>query len=169
MPTERTALSGMGSGQEQTAYVGLLIYHFPAAGPWASNLTSPLFQISSTVRWALKLKPTSRVVVKITWVNTRKARRIVPCYIRTTILTLQPKASMTFFKNVYLLKRERERQRTHVGEGQRARERKNPKQAPCCQHRTWLGAGTHEPWDHDLSQNQESGRLTNWATQVPPK
>ena len=36
------------------------------------------------------------------------------------------------------------------------RERENPKQALCCQCRAWCGAQSHELWDHDLSQNQES-------------
>ena len=39
---------------------------------------------------------------------------------------------------------------------ERRKERENTKQAPCCQHRDWCGAWTHEPWDHDPRQNQES-------------
>ena len=68
-------------------------------------------------------------------------------------------------KNVYLfILRETERERegvhectcTWVGEGQRARERENPKQAPCYQRRAWHRAQSQELWDHGLSQNQES-------------
>ena len=46
-----------------------------------------------------------------------------------------------------------------MGEGQRERERENPKQAPCCQPRARHGAQSHEPGDHDLSQNQELDTL----------
>ena len=42
------------------------------------------------------------------------------------------------------------------GEGRREKERENPKQAPCHQCRTWCGAWSHKPWDHDLSRDQES-------------
>ena len=35
--------------------------------------------------------------------------------------------------------------------------RENPKQALHCQHRAQHRARTHDPWDHDLSQNQEFG------------
>ena len=41
-------------------------------------------------------------------------------------------------------------------EGERERERENPKQAPHCQSRALCGAQTHKPQDHDLSRNQES-------------
>ena len=40
-----------------------------------------------------------------------------------------------------------------VGEG---RDRENPKQALCCQHKAQCGAQSHELWDHDLSWNQKS-------------
>lgn len=51
-----------------------------------------------------------------------------------------------FFKFIYF---ERE------GEGYSERgERQNSKQAPHCQCRGQHKAGTHEPQDHDLSQNQ---------------
>ena len=42
-------------------------------------------------------------------------------------------------------------------EAGREGERENPKQAPSCQRRGPCGARTHEPRDHDLSQNQELG------------
>ena len=48
------------------------------------------------------------------------------------------------------------KERERAGEGQRKRETKNPKQAPCCQHWARCGAQSHKPQDHDLSQNQES-------------
>ena len=35
------------------------------------------------------------------------------------------------------------------------------------QHTARLEAWSQEPWDHDLSWNQESGHLTNWATPEP--
>ena len=41
--------------------------------------------------------------------------------------------SLIFFLNVYLFLSETDR--VQVGEGQRERERENPKQDPCCQHR----------------------------------
>ena len=59
------------------------------------------------------------------------------------------------FFNVYLFfggQRETEHER---GRG-RERGRENPKQTLQDQHRAQCGAWTHEPWDHDLSQNQES-------------
>ena len=34
-------------------------------------------------------------------------------------------------------------------------------QAPCCQHRTWRGARTHEPRDHDPSWRQMLNRLSH--------
>ena len=53
------------------------------------------------------------------------------------------------FFNIYLVLRERGR----VGEGQRARETQNLKQAPGSEsrHRDQHGARTHEPRDYDLS------------------
>ena len=50
------------------------------------------------------------------------------------------------------------------GEGQK-KERQNPKQAPCHQHRARHGARTHELQDHDLSQNQQSDA----QPAVPPR
>ena len=41
-------------------------------------------------------------------------------------------------------------------ERKKERERENPKKTPCLQRRAQCGARSHEPWDHDLSQNQES-------------
>ena len=43
---------------------------------------------------------------------------------------------------------------SELGRG-RERETRNPKQAPCCQHRAQCGSWPHKPWDHDLSLNQE--------------
>ena len=65
-----------------------------------------------------------------------------------------------------LRERESESKGEHMHKWERGEteERKNPKQAPHCQSRAQCGAGSHEPRDHDLSQNQE---LDNWATQVP--
>ena len=54
--------------------------------------------------------------------------------------------------NVYLSS---EKRRVNSVGTERDGGRGNPKQASHFQHR-W-GAWTHEPWDHDLSQNQESG------------
>ena len=54
-----------------------------------------------------------------------------------------------FLKFTYLFLRERARERAREGQ------RENPKQAVCCQHRAQCGAWTHEPWDYDLSWNQE--------------
>ena len=54
-----------------------------------------------------------------------------------------------------------------VSRGEEERKRENPKQAPCCQQKAQHGARTHEPWDHDLSWNQES--MLNWLSHpVPP-
>ena len=54
--------------------------------------------------------------------------------------------------------RERERENMHAwaGEWQRQRERETPKPTPCYQHRARHRAPSQEPWDRDLSQNQES-------------
>ena len=63
----------------------------------------------------------------------------------------------------YLFLRKREQAREGKSE-----ERENPKQALLCKCRAWRrGAWSHEPGDHDLSQNQELDALTNWATQAP--
>ena len=51
---------------------------------------------------------------------------------------------------------ERASERERAAEEQRERKRENPKQAPCCQHRTWHGAWTHKLQDGELSWNQES-------------
>ena len=51
-----------------------------------------------------------------------------------------------------------ERNRVWVGEGQRERERENPRQAL-----HWLGARTLEPWGHDLSQSRTLNRLSHWG------
>ena len=39
---------------------------------------------------------------------------------------------------------------------EREKDRENPKQAPCYQHRAWRWVRSHEVWYHDLSWNQES-------------
>ena len=62
-----------------------------------------------------------------------------------------------------------ERERVSRGGAKREREKERQRtwsrlQAPSCQHRAWLRAPTHEPWDHDLSR---SGTLNWLATQVP--
>ena len=96
----------------------------------------------------------------------------------------------TIFKNCFIYFWERDS--VQAGRGrEREREKENPKQALHCQRRAWGGAATHEPWDHDLSWNQELdiqqtepdmglklmnceimtwakvGCSTNWTTQVP--
>ena len=50
----------------------------------------------------------------------------------------------------------RGREREYAGEGQRERGRENLKQDPHCQCAVWCEAWSHEPWDPDLSRNQES-------------
>ena len=66
-----------------------------------------------------------------------------------------------FLKFIHLLIGERETERAHVGRGRETEgERENPKQTLHCQCRTRRGAWTLELWDHDRSQNQESG--ANW-------
>ena len=49
---------------------------------------------------------------------------------------------------------------TWVGEGQREGERENPKQALHTQCGARYGAGTHKPWNHDLSRSQTLNRLS---------
>ena len=70
-------------------------------------------------------------------------------------------AYLYVYFNVYLFilrERERERERKRerenmwAGGGAEREESQNPKQAMHCQGGAW----SHEPWDHDLSQNQES-------------
>ena len=58
-----------------------------------------------------------------------------------------------FLKCLFIL---RERERVSASGGGRGAESTNPKQVPNCQHRALHGARTHEPWDHDLSRNQDS-------------
>ena len=90
--------------------------------------------------------------------NSRTARSW-PGWSRTLNRLRHPGApNLIFFKKRSLFiyfERERENEQ---GRG-RVRERKNPKQAPCCQRRAWYGAWSHERWGHDLSQNQELGAL----------
>ena len=52
------------------------------------------------------------------------------------------------------------------GEAEGGGER-NPKQPLCSPARAQWRARNHELWDHDLSQNQRGGRLTDWVTQAP--
>ena len=63
---------------------------------------------------------------------------------------------------------EREARHEQWRSREREGERENPRQAPCCQLRAWLGAWWHEPWDHDLSWNRVRCS-TNWVTQAPWK
>ena len=63
---------------------------------------------------------------------------------------------------VYLFLKERKTQ----CEWGRGREREGDTiqsrvQAPSCQHRAWLRARTHKPWDHDLSWGQMPNRLSH--------
>ena len=37
-------------------------------------------------------------------------------------------------------------------------------QALSCQHRAWHGAGTHKPWDHDLSRSRRLNQLSHPGT-----
>ena len=61
----------------------------------------------------------------------------------------------------------REREREHkMGRG-RERGRENPKQVLHCWLRARRGDQSHEPWDHHVSQNQESGTQPTEATQTP--
>ena len=51
-------------------------------------------------------------------------------------------------------------------EGRRGRERgrhriRSRLQAPSCQHPAQCGAGTHQPWDHDLSWSQTLNRQSH--------
>ena len=49
-----------------------------------------------------------------------------------------------------------ERETAWLGGGpEREGERENPKRAPHCQCRVPCGSQTHQPWDHNLNQNQE--------------
>ena len=64
--------------------------------------------------------------------------------------------SFLFFLEFLFIVCERENASAWAEEGQRERERENPKQALQGQHRAGREAWTQEPWDHDLSWNQES-------------
>ena len=81
-------------------------------------------------------------------------------YHHLKIFTIHQSATQSdlhFLKCLFLL-RERERACTHtrLWESCRERERENPKQAPWCRCRALCRARSDEPWDRDLSQNQES-------------
>lgn len=67
--------------------------------------------------------------------------------------------SATSFSKIYLFEREeRERESTYV----HAHEGENLKQIlPGAQ------SLTHDPWNHDLSQNQKYRCSTDWTTQKP--
>ena len=86
-----------------------------------------------------------------------------------SVATVSRKAwnSDIFLKFVYLFW-ERVRvcahRRVHKHRGGAERGRENPKQVPYCQRRAGLQACTHEPWDRDLSQNQQSDA---WLTEPP--
>ena len=72
-----------------------------------------------------------------------------------------------FFFLTFIIGRQRETEHEHG----RGRERRGHRiwsrfQALSCQHRVWRGAGTHKPWDHDLSR---SWCPPYWATQAPLK
>ena len=78
------------------------------------------------------------------------------CNWRLTLLHCTPKLKIALFKKcLFLCVRERECMHVHVHAGGGG-ERENLKQALYCQRRAPCGAWTHEPWDHDLSRNQES-------------
>ena len=62
---------------------------------------------------------------------------------------------------IYFERRDRDREGGREREGQRERETENPKQATHCQARSPPGARTHEPGDHDLSQNHELNPLSH--------
>ena len=73
-------------------------------------------------------------------------------------------SSFLFFKDLFIDLREREwyiHTCTQVGGGA---EEENFQS----EHGTGCSAWSHDPWDHDLSWNQELGHLTDWATQAPP-
>ena len=55
----------------------------------------------------------------------------------------------------------RETEKARMGDGQKERERENPKQAPHCQCRARQGAQTHELWDHDLRQSWTLNQLSH--------
>ena len=67
---------------------------------------------------------------------------------------------MVFFFSVYsFILRDREGERGRGRERERGRE--NPKQTLYCQCGSRHSTPSHEPRDHDLSQNQESRRSTD--------
>ena len=61
---------------------------------------------------------------------------------------------------------EREGQRTRLSQEGAERGREDLKSAPCCYHRTWCRAWSHElrSWPEPKSR---VGHLNDWATQVP--
>ena len=75
--------------------------------------------------------------------------------------------SILIFKNfIYLFLMEREREHGRGRERERERERENLKQAPHHHLGAQCGAGTHEPWDHDLSQSWTLNRLSHPGASV---
>ena len=67
------------------------------------------------------------------------------------------------FKFIYLFW---EGENVSRGGAERGRDRENPRQAPCCQHRAWWGARTQEAvrsWPESRSRVRY---LTNWAPWV---
>ena len=72
-----------------------------------------------------------------------------------------------FFSVFYLFLGQRETEHERRRGSERGRHRiENRLQAPSHQPRAWRGARTHGPRDRDLA---EVGRLTDCATQAPPK
>lgn len=54
-----------------------------------------------------------------------------------------------------------------MGEGQREKERGNLKWTPSSLSMEPNAGLCLQPWDHNLSWNQELGGLTDWATHAP--
>ena len=66
-----------------------------------------------------------------------------------------------FFKDLFIYFWKREKVWVEKRQRERRREREDPKQAACCQCRTWHWAQTHKLWDHDLSRSQMLNRLSH--------
>ena len=70
-----------------------------------------------------------------------------------------------FLKCLFISERRGEREH----EQRRGRDRERESQAGCAvKAEPHMGIQSHKAWDTDLSQNQESGHLTDWATQTLP-
>ena len=86
-----------------------------------------------------------------------------------SLLIKNPNLKNLFFKiflHVYLFLRERRTVR--VAEGQREKETQNPKQAPGFKLSAQSPTRGLELTKREIMTWAEVGRLTNWATQVPP-